>query len=651
MRTSPLLLLATAWLAACQLPGGRADGGPGDADHDGINDAIEGEGDADGDGIPNLRDYDSDGDCLADAREGGGGPAPIDSDGDGFFDFLDADSDDNGVKDGVEAQLCGEPSDGDRDGAPDHLDFDDDDDGLDDVVDGNDDVDNDGLPNRLDDDSDADCIPDEYEVGDPDDPRDTDGDGLPDFRDKDADGDGRTDSAEAHGSCDARDFDGDGTPDYIDDDIDGDGLANSLETVLGTDPRDRDSDGDGASDGVERFAKNDPLDPLDRPDGTIIEMGPRDRSPAGGDLAYVMTTDELDVVLLFDVAWSDTWYHPDPSALVKDLADAMFAKNSDLRSIAMSVATYDDYEVTGWASDVGAPYALRLPMSTSRKAVKSAAIGLSMWGGGDARGSGLEAVWQAMSGHGYDQACDGVYDRATDILPYHAAADDAFLGTAPELAKASAAGVGDGVGFRDGARKVVVLVADDWLRDPDDADPVPDGACHAPVGTKAAADALNAQGAKIVGVNIDEYQAYDPTVQSQLERLALLTDSWFAGDDDRKRDDLAALGGDWTWPDTETLADAIEDVASAEVQTRDLDLVVADDPLHWLTLIDTTVPGVGSGHSFAFRFELNTEADLSADDQFYETTVELSDRDGVVAEYPIRVVIRPPHVTRETEPE
>jgi hypothetical protein len=126
----------------------------GDADRDGLSNAVEGNGDPDLDGIPS---------------------------------YLDEDSDNNGIPDrdeGVE--------DADADGVPDFLDPDNDGDGLTDALEGSGDADGDGIPNLFDLDSDANGLPDAEEgLGDP------DGDGVPDFVDADNNGDGRLDIVES----------------------------------------------------------------------------------------------------------------------------------------------------------------------------------------------------------------------------------------------------------------------------------------------------------------------------------------------------------------------------------------------------------------------------------------------------------------------
>lgn len=104
---------------------------PGDADGDGIPDAIEigpdlrFPRDTDGDGIPDYLDDDDDGDGIPTAVELTFGGWTQDTDGDGLPDVLDPDADGDGIPDGQEGI-----ADIDGDGVPNFLDLDADGDGY-----------------------------------------------------------------------------------------------------------------------------------------------------------------------------------------------------------------------------------------------------------------------------------------------------------------------------------------------------------------------------------------------------------------------------------------------------------------------------------------------------------------------------------------
>ncbi len=233
-----------------------------DCDGDGLPDRMDGMDDTDGDGTPNLLDLDSDGDGVPDAEQFRGimcevlrygalhaGDADddgvpnaiegvVDADGAGASDLCDTDSDDDGLRDGDEVDWSSEefPVDLDTDG--------------------------DGTVDRRDLDSDGDGVPDEVEHAqtgragwfmaegylDPDE------DGLLPWRDTDSDGDGRPDAASyldnGRGGGSMQDLDGDYNPDFVDLDDDGDELHDIYETGCPEAPAhdNPDSDGDGWED-------------------------------------------------------------------------------------------------------------------------------------------------------------------------------------------------------------------------------------------------------------------------------------------------------------------------------------------------------------------------------------------------------------------
>ena len=110
----------------------RYEGGPADADGDGIASAEEDvnangnllDDDTDGDGIANYLDADDDGDTVPTISEL---PISKDSDGDGLVDYLDADDDEDGiptVNEDTNANGSVLDDDDDGDGTPDYLDAD-----------------------------------------------------------------------------------------------------------------------------------------------------------------------------------------------------------------------------------------------------------------------------------------------------------------------------------------------------------------------------------------------------------------------------------------------------------------------------------------------------------------------------------------------
>ncbi len=617
-----------------------------DTDGDGILDAVEGSDDFDGDGIPNDHDLDSDNDCIPDKVERGNVPAdaaPVNSDYDSMPDFLDLDSDNNDLLDHDEARDCMAPYDQDGDTVGDYADLDDDGDNILDTEEGTDDFDSDGTGNFKDEDSDGDCIDDIDEAGDTSlatHPYDTDLDGIPDYLDLDSDGDGESDTDEVEGACDpVGDIDHDGYADNIDPDIDGDGLLNVEEYAIGTDPRIRDSDDDGATDGLEIFAETNPTLAADAPHGTIITTGPRQIMESDG--YYTVDRFKVDVFVLLDTAYSYSCYHPNLPSFLDSLVKAVFARFED---VALGFALYDDYNYSsGWAAAGGYPYRIWYQISTNEEAIIRTAETASMSYGGDSYGSGYEAVYQTVTGVGFDQDNDGDFDEATDIKPFYASSTDAFGGGAPSAYDPTIVGTGHGVGvgWRNGASKIVMLGSDNVIRDGDMGHAVPDGCQFEPATFSIAAEAMNEVHAHFIGVNVYEYQTSDHTLQTQLTNFAVETESYIDEDDDGLIDEPAVLYGSWNWPDISEIVEAMWDLAGRT--SIDLWLEVGDDEEGYITQLDPQkiFPNLEQGDVIPFVVETTTAAPTAYDDQFYHGTIKVMEEEGEYGEHDIWLVIRP----------
>lgn len=618
-----------------------------DKDGDGIADGVEGLGDSDGDGVADSEDTDSDGDCIGDVIERGDMPVggiPADSDNDGTPNYLDSDSDNNGRTDAEEAGDCDDPKDADEDGTPNFMDLDNDGDNILDNEEGTVDPDGDGVPAWNDEDSDGDCVPDLAEAGDEDTSspaRDSDEDGTADYLDTDSDDDGALDADEVDGACsDPGDMDEDGTSDYIDQDTDGDGLDDADEAAVGADPTSRDTDGDGFTDGLEAFAGTSPTSGGDSPDGVVVESGPRDRFEVMGE--YTLGGFPVDVFLLVDDAYSYSCYHATHSTFIPAVAEELFSRfNNSL----FGFGSYDDYRVDGenWASTGGNPYEMLMQLTTDEGAIRSAASGMSMVYGGDAAGSAYEGVYQIMSGAGFDAVCDGDFDDGYDVLPFMTGSSDAFLGGVEGAYDPTVEGTGDspGVGFRKASAKVVVVGADNVIRDADYGYDMPEDTCDVAASSNIAARAILGGGAKFLGVNVNEYAYYDDTLQTQLEGFAAATESYIDSDGDEEYDDLAVIGGSWDWPEPSEVVDAIEDLVGE--QTLDLNLEIGEDERGWVSELGpvTEFPDVTEGETISFNVIVTTAAKLDDDDQFYMATVRVLVEDEELTEIPIYVMIHP----------
>jgi hypothetical protein len=628
-----------------------------DADGDTIIDTHEGDGDADGDGKANMDDRDSDGDVIRDAVEAGDElyeTRPFDTDGDGVPDFLDDDSDGNCILDTDEAgRDDGGAVDTDGDGVRDFQDDDNDGDGISDIdeVGGCEgsptDTDADGTPDYMDVDSDNDGIGDIWEAGTNEfdtTPEDTDGDGIPDYQDSDSDNDGISDADEAgtggDPSVEPRDTDGDGRGDYADTDSDGDALSDSDELALGTDPYDGDTDGDGYSDGGEVTAGTDPLDEESIVDGLYVEVP--ERTTVEESFEFELSIDRGDVGTITDTTCSMSGtisaINSEFSTIVTDLSE-------DLPDLAFGVAWHDDYAYGSFGSPGSdKPYGIYQQVTTDTTLVQAALATMGTHSGADGPESGTEAVYQAASGMGYDQDCDGSYDASTDVYPFVADASDPFGGSGGEWNDSTTpdGGTNGGMGFREYALPVIVLATDNYMRDPESSNAYYNsapGGCPQDAGMSDAVTAFLDLGAYFVGVAVNGSLA-----EPQMLDLAQQTGSYADLDEDGLVDEEAVSV--WTGSSAdfrETLVTAISQLV-AGVRFDRVDLSIPDDTYGFVTSIEPEYyEGLGAedeGQTLDFTLTFRGVVAATTEDQLYKLTLTvLGDQSILLDELDIIVVV------------
>ncbi len=595
-----------------------------DYDNDGIPNTVEGNGDADGDGLPNWVDPDSDGDGIPDSDEAGPDPAnPVDSDGDGIPDYLDTDSDNDGMPDAWEGtddldgdglpnyldedsdndgipdgddddvdgdgipndvEIGGDPDnpvDTDGDGVPDFYDWDSDGDGIPDWIEGADDADGDGIPNYQDTDSDGDGVPDSDEGWD-----DLDGDGIPNFLDEDSDGDGIPDGDDDDYDGDGipntdegdGDSDGDGIPDWADPDSDNDGIPDGEETD--TDPTNPDTDGDGWTDLQEQTCGSDPLDPEDFCDGF------------NGQIPGNMTS-TVTVVYDTQIQQADVMFILDETGSMQGTLDAVAGSFGSVAGVAaglipdltFGVASFDDYNQPPMGSYPDKPYHHRQQQTSDLGAAQAALDSLWAGGGWDWPESTVEALYQAATGFGYDQNCNGVYDPATDVLPFRAGPLDAFGGTGGQRYSSSVPGTGQlgGNGFREGAVPILVYTTDATVRNA--SPPYGQGPKGATPPLGCAPDAT----APLLGAALAEINAKAIGVTA------------------RTNDALGAMQG----------------IAAATDSWLDLNANSVTDPNEWMVYSSTSYDIVDQVMAGLEEFTLNVT---------YDMTMETEDPDGAIVD-------------------
>jgi len=603
-----------------------------DADGDGISDDDEGQGDADGDGIPNDQDPDSDGDGIPDSEEAGDsdpGTPPVDSDEDGTPDFLDDDSDGNGLPDSVEGG-----GDLDGDGTPDSSDPDNDGDGLSDILEmGGDpgnpvDSDGDGTPDWLDEDSDGDHVPDSAEGAD-----DPDGDGIPSYLDSDSDGDGISDTTEAgNDPLNPPDSDGDGFYDFEDADSDNDGIPDGEEPAFGTSGTSRDSDGDGFSDLAEITAGTDPNDASSIIDGYYAELSARFSTTL--DVPFTPEILMADVLFLLDTTCSMTDVLADVRQNFSQVVSAL-----SIPSVAYGVAEFDDYAMLPFGSINWSdkPFRLQQQVTENTTAVQNALNGLGIRDGEDWPESGMEALFQAATGQGFDQDCLGTYHWQTDVPPFVHGPTDAFSGSTPGVYLSAYPGSRGGAGFRDGAVPILVYATDAEMRDPDIGYPSP-AACSSPAGSSDVIGAVNGLGGKLIGVAVDGDTppgANNPV--AAMNNLANQTGSLADLDGNGFPEPLVYEGTSGA-----TVANIMAGIqALAQSGEFDLSLSVDDSPFGFVqSITPTSYVDVPVGTEVVFQVTLYPNIPLATSDQVFIFAMQvLGDGGAVLAEWDLVIVV------------
>jgi hypothetical protein len=578
--------------------------------------------DTDEDGTPDYLDEDSDGDGVSDADEAGDTDPltlPWDTDGDGEKDFHDLDADGNCISDEDEPD-----EDLDDDGLKSFSDLDDDGDGISDYYEiGADcalpDSDGDGTADYLDEDADGDGVADIYEAGTSafeDAPRDTDNDGVPDYLDSDSDGDGFTDSTEAgRDTEEPRDTDGDGSYDFADSDSDGDGISDAEEAAAGYDPYDNDSDGDGFTDGAEVAAGTNPMDETSVISGLYVTVP--ERQSIEETFNFELSVQMGDVAFLLDTTCSMSTtlsgVSGEFSRIVSELA-------TTLPDAQYGVASFDDYYFSSYGSNGDKPFELVQQVTSNTAAVQSALTGLRIHSGNDGPESGMEALYQGLSGVGYDQNCDGRYTSNTDVKPFAANASDPFGGGGGQFSNGSGTGTVGGFGFRDYSLPIIVYAIDNFLRDPDDGYGSPRG-CPGDAGSGEVVTAANDIGALLIGIAVG-----GSTPVAQMNTLATRTNSLADTDGDGAADDKLVFT--WTGSSTTlrtTIVNAIADAVSS-VQFDNVSLLVAGDEHGFVSDIEPAsyaMSGSPDGESVEFTLNFRGAVAAQAEDQIFLVTLNV----------------------------
>ena len=372
---------------------------------------------------------------------------------------------------------------------------------------------------------------------------------------------------------------------------------------------------------------------------------PCEEDPCGGD--DTGSPEPIDVhetyeyTVCLEVEQVDVAFLIDTTGSMGEVAEAMAAQFGGIvNDLSLSIpdgaygyGTYEDYnygELMGLNDDL--PFVLRQQITTDQVPVQAAMAATQLGHGGPwpyVEESTMEALYQALTGLGYDQNGDGALDAGTDVPPFISSAGDVFSGSATGTQDPSTVGGGQigGFGFRDGSLPVVVYATDATLRDPDAGHLVP-GANAA--GSDDVINAVANLGARLIGIGVDSPNT-GPVTQwptlSQMEDLAIATDSLY--DPDGLGSATDPLVFHWTGSSAtfqETIVDAIEGMLDG-VEYQTVTAQVVGLPSGLTAVVSPSSQGpvtVGSTpECLDFVVEITGSVPASTEEQTFPMTLEV----------------------------
>ena len=243
--------------------------------------------------------------------------------------------------------------------------------------------------------------------------------------------------------------------------------------------------------------------------------------------------------------------------------------------------------------------------------------------GGDGPESGMEALYQGMTGEGYDQNCDGNYTGNTDVRPFIASPSDPFGGTGGE-AQTGGVGGGDigGFGFRDYALPILIYATDYDLRDPESSYGSP-GGCFQDAGHTDVVNAAVDLGAYLIGIHVGNYTT---TPRNQMRTLAQETGSYADTDGDGLQDDELVF--QWSGSSASlrnTIVDAITALVGS-VRFSEISLEVDNDPYGFVVGVSPetyALSDTASGQSVEFTLDFLGAVAATEEDQVYNLTLNV----------------------------
>ena len=357
--------------------------------------------------------------------------------------------------------------------------------------------------------------------------------------------------------------------------------------------------------------------------------------PPGGeadvDLEFVAEYKMADIAFVLDTTCSMSSFANQVASSFTGIAAEVAVRIPD---VTFGAATFDDYNYSNGGEEMGSgadlPWILRQQQTSDIGLVNSALASVAIHNGADWPESTFEALFQASSGRGFDQDCDGSLDASDDVPPFIASPSDAFGGVVGEVYDPEVEGTGEfgGMGFREDVLPIIIYATDAEMRDPDAGYRVPgEGSCNpGAAGFSAATSALNAIGAKAIGVAVNAGTSGMP--YTQMTDVAVATDTWgdFDGNGIDEPGVLLWNSGDLT----EKVADAIERTVDSAVFDEVRLYVVFDEFDFVRSITPELYEDVPSGEDMPFNVEFNGAVPSEANDRTYPLVFALEGKIGDV---------------------
>ena len=358
------------------------------------------------------------------------------------------------------------------------------------------------------------------------------------------------------------------------------------------------------------------------------------QSGLGFDDGFCVTVEEgeeVEVSLEFPVEYriADVAFLLDTTGSMSGLAQAMAGEFADIAGslagfipdITFGVATYEDYNYSSMGSGVDKPFVLRQQQTDDFGLVQASLNSVQIHSGDDEPESTIEALYQAASGIGYDQDCDGSYDASDDVLPFRASAADPFAGAAGDLYDPSVPGTGElgGYGFRDDVLPIFIFATDARLRDAADSAYRTPGGCHRDAAMTDAIGAISALNGRVVGIGVQMNDSATP--MGQMRAIAAGTGSFGDMDGDGTTEEAVIRWNGTSSEFRNAVVRAVEGLVGEGIFDEVRLEVVGDDYGMIRDISPEAYYDVESGEEVEFDIDLRGEVASGPSDQ--TVTIEL----------------------------